>query len=76
MATPYSIHTTLLKMSNTSSPITLQRNALLPQNMAQMCSFKLYNFIIIFKSKSVLHASEFRCDVSANPQEYQGNDSK
>ena len=30
----------LLKMSNILSPITLKRNVLVLQNLAQMCSFK------------------------------------
>ena len=35
------LHRFLLKMSNTRSPITLERNSLALQNLTQICSFKL-----------------------------------
>ena len=46
------LDTFLLKMSNTRSPITLQQKALALQNLAQVCSLKLYNSINILESKS------------------------
>ena len=59
MAAPWPLHTLLLKMSNTCLPITLERNALALQNLAQMCSCKFYNSLNIFEWKSVCYAPEF-----------------
>ena len=49
----------LLKLSNTCSPVTLERNAFALQTLAQMFSFKFYNPINILESKSTILFNAF-----------------